>query len=73
MSQSRAGSVAESMANVAIGYGISCAANVVVLPLFGYHVTAGDALGIGLIFTLISLARSYVLRRVFNQFTTRKS
>ena len=67
MSQTRRGSMLEAVANVAIGYGVSVAANVVVLPLFGYQVTVEDAAGIGLVFTLVSLARSYALRRVFNR------
>jgi hypothetical protein len=37
-----------------------------VLPLFGFRVSSGAAFEIGLIFTVISLARQYVLRRYFN-------
>ena len=47
--------------------GIAFASNVLVLPLFGYRVTASDALGIGAVFTGISLVRSYLLRRLFNR------
>ena len=64
--QSRKHSAAEAVANVAIGYAISTAANLMVLPAFGYHVTALDAAGIGVVFTVISLVRSYALRRLFN-------
>lgn len=67
MSQSRTMSAVEATANVAIGYGINFAANLVVLPAFGFAVTAADAAGIGVVFTAISLARSYVLRRAFNR------
>ena len=66
MSQSRLASFVEAWANIAVGFGINFAANLVVLPWFGFAVTAGDAFGIGLVFTAISLARSYVLRRWFN-------
>ena len=66
MSQSRLGSMIEACANVVIGYGINFAANLLVLPLFGLPVTAAEAAGIGVVFTLISLVRSYVLRRAFN-------
>ena len=55
----------ESFANVAIGYGIAVAAQVVVFPLFGIHIGLGDDLALGLVFTVISLVRSYALRRVF--------
>lgn len=60
-------SATEAVANVAIGYGIAVAATAVILPAFGYPVTAQDALGISAAFTAVSLARSYLLRRVFNR------
>jgi hypothetical protein len=68
VSQSRLGSFIEAWANILVGFGISYAANLIVLPLFGYDITAGDAFWVGLVFTLISLARSYVIRRWFNGF-----
>ena len=64
--QSRVMSAAEALANVLIGYVVSLAATAVVLPAFGYAVSAADAVGISVAFTALSLARSYVLRRVFN-------
>jgi uncharacterized protein (DUF697 family) len=70
MSQSRAHSMIEAWANVAVGYGVAVLANMAVLPLFGYAVTASHAAGMGLIFTVISLVRSYTLRRVFNRLQT---
>ena len=66
MSQSKLGSFVEAWANIAVGFTINWCANMAVLPLFGFHVTGGQAFGIGLIFTAISLARSYLLRRWFN-------
>lgn len=60
-------SATEAATNVAIGYLVSVAANIVVLPAFGYDVTIADSFAIGLAFTAISLARSYILRRVFNR------
>lgn len=66
--QSRIMSAVESISNVLIGYLVSVAANIIVLPMFGYNVTIADSFAIGLAFTAISLARSYILRRVFNRF-----
>ena len=60
-------SATEAATNVAIGYLVSVAANIIVLPVFGYDVTIADSFAIGLAFTAISLARSYILRRVFNR------
>lgn len=64
--QTKLGSFVEAWANIAVGFGINFTANMLVLPIFGFQVTASDAFGIGIIFTAISLARSYVLRRWFN-------
>lgn len=61
------------MANVVIGFGVNWLANLLVLPLFGFNVSPADAFGIGLIFTAISIARSYVLRRLFNAHVTRRN
>ena len=64
--QTRLGSFVEAWANIAVGFAINFTANMLVLPQFGFDVTAGQAFGIGVVFTVISLARSYVLRRWFN-------
>lgn len=66
MTQTRIGSLAEAAANIAVGFGINFTANLIVLPWFGFSVTGSQAFGIGLVFTAISLARSYVIRRWFN-------
>jgi hypothetical protein len=66
MAQTRLGSFAEAWANIAVGFAINFTANMLILPMFGFAITASKAFGIGLIFTAISLVRSYVLRRWFN-------
>jgi len=66
VTQTRLGSLIEACINVVIGFGINFVANLTVMPLFGFDVSAGQAFGIGLIFTGISIARSYVIRRWFN-------
>jgi acetyltransferase-like isoleucine patch superfamily enzyme len=65
--QSKKNSAFEAATNVFIGYLVSVAANVFVLPAFGYDVTIGDSFAIGAAFTIISLVRSYALRRLFNK------
>ena len=67
MSQSKTGSLVEAFANIVIGFAINWTCNMVFLPMFGFSgLTARIAFEIGLVFTIISLVRSYVLRRVFN-------
>jgi len=68
MSQTRKGSAAEALANTAIGWLVNFSANLLVLPLFGFtSITPAKAFGIGVVFTVISLVRSYILRRVFDR------
>lgn len=66
MSQSRRMSVVETAASTAIGFGISYIVSLTVLPLFGFPVTHGENFAIVCIFTIASLARGYVVRRLFN-------
>jgi len=67
MSQSRTMSAAESVANVAIGYGIALLTQVVVFGALQIPVSLGQNLWIGAVFTVVSLVRSYVMRRIFNR------
>jgi hypothetical protein len=67
MRQSRRMSLVEAAANVVIGYGVAVATQVVVFPVFGIHITLADDLRIGLVFAVVSLARGFILRRVFEQ------
>ena len=66
MAQTKLGSFVESWANIVVGFSINWVANMTILPLFGFRISGGTAFEIGLIFTAISLVRSYVLRRWFN-------
>lgn len=70
MTQSRRASLLESVANIAVGYGVAVAAQVVIFPLFGINVPLSDSLLIGGLFTIVSLVRSYCLRRLFNKLST---
>ena len=66
MTQTRLGSFIEAWINVLIGYIINFSANLVILPAFGFHITLTQNLAKGAIFTVISVARSYLIRRYFN-------
>lgn len=65
--QTRMQSFIESCINVAIGYGVALASQILVFPLFGIHIPLSSNIAIGAIFTVISIARSYAVRRVFNK------
>lgn len=66
MSQSHQHSILESFVNVLIGYGVAFVSQLVVFPWYGINVPIRDNLAIGLWFTVISLIRSYAVRRYFN-------
>ena len=67
MTQTRLGSFIEAWVNVFIGFWINFAANLVILPAFGFEgLTLATNLYIGLAYTVVSVARSYVIRRWFN-------
>jgi len=73
MKQSRLMSMVESLANVLVGYVVAVATQMVVFPLFGLAVTVTENLLIGLIFTAVSIVRSYALRRGFEALRVRQS
>ena len=72
MKQSRWMSLVEAVANVLVGYGVAVATQWLVFPLFGLYATLQENLLIGLIFTVVSLIRSYLLRRVFEALRVRQ-
>ena len=71
MKQSRRMSLVESLANVGIGYGVAVLTQIAVFPFFGLYVSLADNLVMGAVFTIVSIARSFTLRRVFEEFRMR--
>ena len=71
MRQTRLGSFIEAWINVLIGFGINFIANLLILPMFGFHITLMDNLYIGILYTIISVVRSYAIRRWFNDYIHR--
>lgn len=61
------GSIVEAKANIAIGFGVAYAANLIILPFFGIH--GNDPvknLGVTAAFTVVSVVRQLIVRRWFN-------
>jgi hypothetical protein len=65
--QSRSCSLTEAAANVAAGFVLAVLAQQVIFPGFGITVTLIENAGIAAIFTFLSLARSYTIRRLFER------
>ncbi len=65
--QSRKQSLIESVVNVLVGYVVALTSQLVIFPLFGVNLPLSDNLLIGAFFTIVSIIRSYTLRRFFNR------
>ena len=68
MKQTKIQSLIETIVNIGIGYCISVVINMLVLPMFGYYPNIAESAEIALIFTIVSIGRSYFIRRFFNWF-----
>ena len=66
--QTRLESLIEACINVLIGFGVSVVANFVVFPLVGVSASTGQILWIGAGMTVVSVARSYFVRRFANKY-----
>lgn len=62
-------SLLEAITNILVGYSVNVAANFVIFPLWGWTITIKQNIEIGIIYTVISIIRSYCLRRLYNKFT----
>jgi hypothetical protein len=60
-------SLVEAVANVVLGYGVAVVTQILVFPIFGLHTTLAQNLKMGFVFTVVSIGRSYVLRRLFER------
>ena len=61
----------EAVANVAVGYGVTVLTQIAVFPLFGFYATLAENMKMGANFTVVSIVRSYSLRRLFEKVRVR--
>lgn len=66
-SQSRAMSLVEATLNVLVGFWVAVGLQLVLYPAFGIRTAFGTDLAIAAIFTLVSIVRSYCMRRLFER------
>ena len=64
--QTKRQSLIETLTSVFVGWLIGVILNMLVLPLFDYDVSLTDGVLISIIFTAVSVVRSYVVRRIFD-------
>ena len=66
--QSKLDSFIEAWLNVIIGFGVSVLANLVIFPLVGIGASTTQIITVGIFMTLVSVARSYFVRRFANKY-----
>lgn len=71
LKQSRRMSLIEAIANIAVGYFVAVAMQILAFPLFGLDASLEENLALGGLFTIASLCRSYMLRRTFEALRVR--
>ena len=69
--QSKKMSLAETCVSTAIGYVVAIASQYVIFPMFDIYVSLGAHMAMGVFFTVVSVARGYLVRRLFNRLHTK--
>lgn len=67
LGQSRAESIFEVCVSTAIGFIVAFLANLVILPLFGFHPSFSQNFWLTVFFTFVSILRGILIRRLFNR------
>jgi hypothetical protein len=65
LGQSRVMSMAEAITNVTVGFVLAVGVQLALFPPLGIEVSFQDNVLIGAVFTIVSILRSYILRRFF--------
>ena len=73
MTQSHTHSLLEAVANTAVGFAVSVLAVQTLFPLIGVRMTMAENLAATSIMTVVSILRSYALRRAFNWLHMRRA
>jgi hypothetical protein len=72
MKQSKLMSLIEAVVSILVGFGISLTAQMFMLPLLGVTISFSQNLTFALIMTAISIARQFVMRRLFEALHIRR-
>ena len=64
--QTKKQSALEAIMNILFGYSVNFTANMFILPMFGFDISIGQNMALGVLYTLISFVRSYIIRRYYN-------
>jgi hypothetical protein len=72
MKQTKLMSFLETTLSTAIGFAVALATQILIFPLFGFNPSISENLVITLIFTVVSIARGFLLRRLFEALHIRR-
>lgn len=64
--QTRTDSLMEAVCNTAVGFTVSLVTQFVMVWVFDFNLSASESVTMVTIFTVVSVIRQYVLRRLFN-------
>ncbi len=67
MRQTKLASIIETVLNISMGYVINTATAILLLPVFGVYLSIGLNMKISAAMTIVSVVRSYFVRRAFNK------
>lgn len=73
MNQPKLHSLFESFANITVGLLVSLLGQLLIFPAVGIHASLNQNLGVAGLFTILSAARHYALRRLFTRYPTREA
>jgi hypothetical protein len=73
LKQSRSMSLVEAIAGMVIGYLVAVLAQFAIFPLFDIHPSLSQNLWIGGAFSVVSIIRSFALRRAFEWLRVRSA
>lgn len=65
-------SLGASVTGVVFGYGAGVVTQILIFPIFGVHMTMLQNLKMIAVFTVVSIARSFALRRLFKGYSGEK-
>lgn len=65
--QSKRGSIIEAVINTFIGFLITCAVAPLIYGSVGVSMSITKLTAVNLLFTLVSVLRNYIIRRIFNR------
>jgi hypothetical protein len=64
--QTKKQSAVEALMNILLGYSVNFSANMLILPMLGFDISLGQNAFLGILYTIISFLRSYIVRRFYN-------